>query len=141
VAVSLVELCVVHLLIALLWSGWVALALTLISLSGMVWLIALVRSFRTRPVELTDDRLLMRAGFIKAIDLPRANVLRLRSDVTGAEVKAAGTLRLSLLAYPNIVIDLVAPVSIGRRRVTAVAHRLDDADAFAQAFGIWRLAA
>lgn len=138
VAVSVVELCVVHLLIALLVSGWVALVLTIGSLAGILWLIGLMRSFRIMPVELTEDRLTMRAGSLRAIDLPRGSVLRLRDDFTGADIKAPGMLKLSLLAYPNIVIDLVEPIALGRRRVTAVAHRLDDAASFAKAFNAWK---
>jgi hypothetical protein len=141
VAVSVVELCVVHLPVALLWSGWAALALSLVALAGMAWLIALIRSFQARPVELRVDRLRLQAGRLTAIDLSRADIIGLRAGFTGADVKAPTTLKLSLLAYPNLLMDLAAPVQVGRRRVTAVAHRLDDAGAFAQAFEVWRSAA
>jgi hypothetical protein len=140
IGISVVELGLVHLLVALLWSRWVALGLSLVTLGTILWLVRLIRSFRTAPVEIEGDRLLLRVGDLKAIALKRADVLRLRGDFTGAQIKAPGMLKLSLLAYPNIVVDLAAPVQVGRRRIVAVAHRLDDAPAFAKAFAAWQAA-
>jgi hypothetical protein len=41
-------------------------------------------------------------------------------------------MNLALIAYPNVVVDLVDPLP-GRRGIRAIAHRLDDPHGFADA--------
>jgi hypothetical protein len=131
VGLSVVELCVVHLLVALLWSPLAAALLSLATLAGLAWLVAAIRSFRRLPVLVDERRVLLRAGRIKSIAVERAGIAGLRGDITAAEAKERDVLNLALLAHPNIVIDFAAPVERGRgRKVRAVAHRLDDAGAF-----------
>jgi hypothetical protein len=131
VALSLGELCLVHLLVALLWSAWVAAALSVMTAIGIAWLVMAIRSFRTLPVLVDEKQVLLRAGRIKSIVIDRTAIAGLRGEILSAEAKSRGVLKLSLLAYPNIVIDLLAPVDAGRgRMVGAVAHRLDDPAAF-----------
>lgn len=48
-------------------------------------------------------------------------------------MKQRSVLNLALLAYPNLVVDLVAPLP-GRRGITTIVHRLDDPAAFAAAW-------
>lgn len=135
VALAGTEMLVVHLLVAVLLSKVVALALTLASLATIAWMVLLIRSFGRLPVIVGDETLVMRTGFLLRIDVPRASVAALRGSFTRAELKQAGVLNLALLAFPNVLIELAAPVPHGRRKrpVRAIAHRLDDPQGFRSA--------
>ncbi len=135
VGLASIELIVVHLLVAM-WRPWVALALSALSLLSILWLVSVIRSFKRLPVVIEDDRLVMRVGTLKRIDVPRDQVKGLRETWDAADLKARGVHKLSLIAYPNVVIDIDPPV--GRRgRVRAIGHRLDDPARFAPALSAW----
>jgi hypothetical protein len=137
VALGGCELIVAHILVAI-WSRPAAFILSLLSLSGIVWLVLAIRSFKSNPVLIEPDRLLLRVGRIKRIEVPIAAVSGLRATWDGAAVKDRALLNLALVAYPNIVIDLREPVMTGgplSRPIGAIAHRLDDPQAFAAALG------
>ena len=126
------ELVVVHFLVSL-WNRPVALVLSALSLATLVWLVATIRSFRSLPVQVGDDRVVMRVGRLKSIDLTAEMIAVFRKDWDAAAIKDRSVLNLALIAFPNVVIDLVEPVRVGRRSVRAVAHRLDDPAAFVAA--------
>jgi hypothetical protein len=127
---SLVEMLVVHLLVAHWWPR-MALLLSLLSAAGLVWLVRLIRSFRALPVTVADGVLTMRVGTLRSVAIPVATIAGLRGDWSADSLKQPGVVNLGLLAYPNIVVDLAPPLAGRRgRAVTAVAHRLDDPDAF-----------
>lgn len=135
VGLASIELVVVHLLVAM-WRPRVALALSALSLLSMLWLVSVIRSFKRLPVVIEQDRLVVRVGTLKRIDVPRGRVTGLRETWNAADLKARGVLKLSLIAYPNVVIDIDPPV--GRRGlIRAVSHRLDDPASFAQALSAW----
>ncbi|WP_240500055.1 hypothetical protein [Sphingomonas montana] len=129
-ALALIEMIVAHGLVAI-WSTRVALWLSLVSLGGVAWIVRLIRSLRTLPPFVSGDVLTMRAGVLGTVAIPVASIAGLRADWSAETLRQRGTLNLGLLAYPNIVIDLLPPV-MGRRGrpVRAVAHRLDDPQAF-----------
>lgn len=131
VSVALVELAVTHALLSW-WHPALALGLSLASGAGVLWLIFTIASMRTLPVLLDDERLLMRTGRLRSVTLDRRSIAGLRKSWTGEDIKDRRTLNLALIAYPNVVVDLVAPLP-GRRGIMAVAHRLDDPAAFAAA--------
>ena len=135
VALSVAELLVVHLLVALLWSKAVAIALTVLTLATIAWLVAFIRSFGRFPVRVDGERLVMRVGFLSGIDVAKAEVAAVRRDFSGPETKAPGILNLALLAFPNVLVELRSPVPRGRRkrRVRAITHRLDDPAGFCAA--------
>lgn len=135
VVLASIEMLVVHLVVVMI--DWrVALVLSLLSLSTVIWIVMLIRSFRRYPVELDDARVLMRAGKLKSVEIARANIAGVRRHFTGDEIKQPGVAKLSLIAYPNVLIALREPVIGARgRKVTAVAHKLDDPDAFFAALG------
>ena len=137
VGIALIELVVDHLLVAL-WRPWVAVALSVVSLAGVVWLVRLVLSLKQLPVLIEGDRLVMRVGTLKRIDLARAQVAGLRPQWDAEAFRRGGVVKLSLLAWPNVVVDLTEPVAGWRGPVRAVAHRLDDSAAFAEALSVWR---
>lgn len=123
------ELVIVHFLLAL-WDWRVALVVTLVSLAGVIWLVRAIRSFRTLPVTLDEERLVFRAGHIARIETPVANVSAVRTQWAGPELKQRGVLNLGLIAYPNVLVELAEPVTRRRRAIRAVAHRFDDPAAF-----------
>lgn len=131
-ALACVEMIVLHLLLAL-WKPWVAAIVSLVSLAGIIWIVLLIRSFPRLPVRIADGVLIMRAGRLRSATIPFAQIDGLRVNWDAAAIKDRSVLNLALIAWPNIVVDLAAPMTIGRRSVAAVAHRLDDPAAFAAA--------
>ena len=123
---------VVHLLLAHWWPR-VAAIVAIVTVAGIVWLVTIVRSFRGMPVLLDADRLLMRIGRLRSVSVPTDLINGLRSSCDGAALKQRDVLNLALIAYPNVVVDLTAPITVGRRRISTIAHRLDDPAGFAAA--------
>lgn len=136
VAVASIELVVVHLLVAL-WRPRVALILSALSLLSIAWLVGVIRSFGRLPVLIDDDRLVMRVGTLKHLVVPRGHVKGLRAAWDGATFKRPGAVKLSLLAYPNVVVEIDPPIAGWRAPVSLVGHRLDDPVGFAQALTRW----
>ena len=132
IGLSTVELVVVHLLLAHWWPR-LAIFVALVTVAGIGWLMMFVRSFRRLPVLLDADRLLMRIGWLRSVSVPTESILGLRSSCDAATLKQRHVLNLALIAYPNVVVDLAAPVPVGRRKISTIAHRLDDPTGFAQA--------
>jgi hypothetical protein len=135
VGIALVELVVTHLLVAL-WKPWVAVLLTLISASGVIWLVGVIRSFKRLLIE--GDRLILRVGTLKRVDLAREQVGGLREQWSAETFKQGGALKLSLLAYPNVMVELTEPIAGWRGQVHTIGHRLDDPTGFGVALGRWR---
>jgi hypothetical protein len=134
-----IELVVVHLLLMLV--DWrIGAVVSAISLGGVVWLVLAIRSFRAMPVRIAGDRLALRVGRIAGLDVPIANVAGVRESWESGAHKASGVLNLALIAYPNVMIDLVEPMARRRRVVRAVAHRMDDPVAFVAALAEARMA-
>ena len=132
VAIAGTETVVVHGLVALRWPA-VAAGLTMVTLPALVWLVLAIRAMRRLPVLLEPDRLLMRAGGIKAVTLPLTDVAPVRATDGLPRARRRATLNLALLAHPNVLVELRYPRP-GRRGWQAVAHRLDDPAAFVAAF-------
>lgn len=132
VALCALELLVTHLVVSLLVGRIVAIVLSLASLAAIGWIVAVIASMKRLPVLLDDKVLTMRVGRMKSVAVPVGTIVGLRSGWTAADLKQRSVLQLSLVAYPNIVVDLQTPLP-GRRGVTTIAHRLDDPAAFATA--------
>jgi len=133
VAIAATELAVVHLLVAMWWP-WVAFALSAISFGSILWLVGVIRSFARLPVQIADGQLLMRVGTLKQASTPLGNIVGLAPHWDAAMLKQRDVINLALIAYPNVVVLLRAPVTASRgRMVTKIAHRLDDPHAFAAA--------
>jgi hypothetical protein len=126
------ELLVVHFLLAL-WRPWVAALVSALTLPTLIWLIATIASFRRLPVVLNGDCLLMRTGRLRNVSVPLASIAGFRTSWTGDDLKRAEVFNMALIAYPNIWIDLSAPVQGRRGPVRSVAHKLDDPAAFRSA--------
>lgn len=129
IGLSAIELGVVHALLAV-WNGWVALVVSLMTASAMIWLIALVRSMPRLPVLLCDEHLVLRIGFLRRFDILLDDIAGVRTSWESRAEKAKTVSNLALIAYPNVMIDLVQPVPSGRRVIATVAHRMDDLPSF-----------
>ncbi|ATY31293.1 hypothetical protein CVN68_04295 [Sphingomonas psychrotolerans] len=125
------ELAVVHFLVAL-WDWRVALVLSLISLSGIAWLVVVIASFRRLPVIIGDGEVLWHAGRLRSVRVPFDEIAAIRMQSDAGEVKGRDVLNLALIAYPNVMIELRHPLN-GRRPIRRVAHRFDDPAAFQSA--------
>jgi len=132
VAIATVETLVVHLLVAL-WRPWVAAVLSVVSVATIIWLVMAIRSFRKLPVEIADGQLVWRVGRLKSVTVPLDRVAVVKTDWTADDLKRRNVLNCAMIAYPNTVIVLDAPVAAGRRQVSELAHRLDDPVGFTRA--------
>jgi hypothetical protein len=132
VALSVVELVVIHLLLAHWWPR-IALAVSVATLAGVLWLVRAIRSFDRAPVLVDEERVVLCVGTLRRVTVLREAIDGVRlGGWSGAEVKERTTLNLALIAWPNVVVDLRAPLP-GRRGIARIAHRLDDPAGFAAA--------
>ena len=129
-ALQLIELSVVHLLL-MLWIpafAWIMLGL---SLWGLVWTLALLKSFRIRPVLLTGRTVRVRSGILFDFDIPIECIADVGASFTQDEIDNRIVLDLAILSSPNVSLRLSKPIIIrtilGRsREIQGVALRLDD---------------
>lgn len=137
-----IEIAVYHLLVGH-WSRMAAIVLFLLSDMGFVYLVGLIKSFRFRPILLTPVGVTVRAGFLIDVDVPIGTIAGIETGFAAEAVRDPATLNAALLAWPNVLLRLHAPLSrsvLGRRRAfRSIAIRLDDPDAFVRLLG-WRLA-
>lgn len=129
IGLSTIELVVVHLLLAHWWPR-IAIVVAVVTLSGIVWLVMVVRSFHTLPVLVDEDGVLMRIGRFRAVRIGPDQIIGHASAWDSVTIKQRHVLNLALIAYPNVLIEIVEPVRVGRRRISAIAHRLDDPAGF-----------
>lgn len=129
IGLSGIELFVVHFLLAF-WNGQVALVASVLTLGTIAWLVALIRSMRRLPVLLDESGLVMRVGTLRRHDVRRDNIAAVRTSWESGAEKAKSVSNLALIAYPNVMIDLVQPMKSRRRDIRTIAHRLDDLPAF-----------
>ncbi len=142
---GVIEVAAYHLLLAH-WSRTASLVLFVLSDLGFVYVVGLIKSLRYRPVLLTREGVRVRAGF--AIDqfVPFEAIAGVTLTISGEEVRAPETLNAALLAWPNVLIRLNAPLERrkgppwrrSRRPITAIALRLDDPEPFVHLL-VWRL--
>jgi hypothetical protein len=135
-ALQAIEVAIHHLLLAH-WSAFAAYVLFVLSDVGLIYMIALIKSFRLRPVLLTPEGVRVRAGLLIDRLVPYDAIASLETSFDSALVKDKATLNAGLLAWPNLVLRLHEPLP-GRRPRTAIAFRLDDPEPFTRALR-WRL--
>lgn len=127
------EMIVVHFLL-FLWSPRVAAAVSLVSLSGILWIALVIHSFKRMPVRIVDGKLILRAGRLRSLTVDLSNVSGIRAIWDRTALTDPDLLNLALIAWPNIIIDFKTPVRSATkwraRDVQSVAHRLDNSAAF-----------
>lgn len=134
-ALQAIEVAIHHLLLAH-WSAFAAYVLFVLSDVGLIYMIALIKSFRLCPVLLTPEGVRVRAGLLIDRFVPYDAIARIETSFDSALVKDKATLNAGLLAWPNLVLRLHDPLP-GRRPRTAIAFRLDDPEPFVRALR-WR---
>jgi hypothetical protein len=139
VALATVEIAALHLLLWH-WSRVLTLILGGGSAAALVFLVALILSFRARPVALGETSLRVRVGFLVDADVPLSEIAFAQSGFTPADYMPGALLKASLLAYPNAVVllrrDIDLPGPFGRLRpVHAVAVAVDEPARFLLAIG------
>jgi hypothetical protein len=133
IGLATIELLVVHLLISF-WSGTMAAMLSLLSLATILWLVLLIRSMKRLPVIVASDRLVMRSGSLSSVEITGTNIAAVRTNFPGDALKSGSVQNLALLSYPNVLVEMRAPLPKRRRRaIAAVAHCLEDPIGFAAA--------
>ena len=136
VAISIVELAVVHLLLSF-WSRTAALLLSALTVLAIVWLVRAIGSMRRLPVCVDGGSLLLRTGRFASIAVPLSNIAGVRTGFVSADVKRRDVLNLALIAWPNILVDLREMQRSRRGRpVSAVAPRVDDPAALSAALPV-----
>jgi hypothetical protein len=128
-ALAGLELFVVHFLVSI-WSVRAALLLSAATIASMAWMILLIRSFRRLPVLLDADELVMRSGRLIEVRVKLTQIEAVHGHFAGEALKSRAVLNLAMMSYPNLLIDLRAPIRRGRRSIERIAHRLDDPAAF-----------
>ena len=130
VSIGTVELLVTHLLVAL-WHPTVAILLSIVTVGSLAWLVRGILAFDRRPVLVFDDRVVIRVGSLHEVIVPRSSIGAVRTQLDGAVPKGRGVLKLSLISYPNVVIELDPPIPGRLSPIATILHRLDDPAAFA----------
>lgn len=139
---AVVELFVVHLLVH---SRAPRAAWTLAALSalGIIWLVGFIRALVLRPVLVTDDALVVRAGAAWTLEIPRNAIERVEGGriVKAPSKRAPGHLQGTPVAQPNLLVTLRHPLEArglyGRRKVVrTVSMRLDEPDRFRALLGL-----
>jgi hypothetical protein len=131
--IALAELLLVHLLVAL-WHPHIALGLSFVTLLSILWLVRMIVSLRRYPVVIGEQTVLFRLGRLREIAVPLDRVARLRTSWPRGFHKRRSVLNLALMNYPNVMVELHAPIAGRRGRdLWAIAHRLDDPIGFATA--------
>lgn len=127
---SLIELVVVHFLVALKWPmiGW---TLTIISALGAVWLVRWILSFKRLPHELGDEGLTLHLGSLMSVDLDFDNIASIQTSFEPGALEKKGKLNLAFIAHPNRCFELKQPIMKDKARVYV---RFDDPAAFDAAF-------
>lgn len=124
------ELLVTHLLVSALWSQVAAFVLSTLSLAALVWTLLFIRSLKRLPVLVDGESVTMRVGFLKSVRVPVTNIAALRTAWPREELKSRGVLNLAMINYPNVMLELDPLLPNGKRRLKAIAHRLDDPAGF-----------
>lgn len=108
---QLIELTVVHLLVSL-WSEKVALILLALSVWGVIWLVALLKSFRIYPILVTKTALRVRAGSLIDETIPFEAIAKRTESFTAERLKSKRTLNATVFSWPNVFLELSRPIQV-----------------------------
>lgn len=108
VSLAFLEASVAHLLLmnARPAVRWVIFAIDDI---GILYLLALAGSLSKLPILVSRDGVLFRAGIFMQMYAPREHISAVKSDISGSDVRQKGTLKMSLMSFPNMLVTLSEP--------------------------------
>ena len=133
-AIAILELFAVHLL-ASLWStalAWVLSAFTILFL-GQIAL--LMQGLRKWPTVINEAGITVRHGRKGALFVPLGQVAGSEDVAFSPEERGRQVFRATVIAHPNLMLRLSAPLCPGRRRIERIAMRLDEPALFQAALG------
>ncbi|GAB5351468.1 hypothetical protein [Qipengyuania sp. 483] len=128
---QVIEIVVVDLLVSH-WSETAALVLLALGIWGVLFFIAMMKSFGLYPVLLLhEDELQVRGGSFVDFSLPLSAIASVEPSISDADTRRADVLNAAILSHPNVVLRLSRPLEysplFGRpRMVERVAFRLDE---------------
>jgi hypothetical protein len=130
-AVSVIEAVLVHLAVAR-WSATAAWILSAMSLYGMVWLLAMARAIRLRPVLLHEGDLIAHSGMLWTVRVPLTAIVAVESGLAESDMK------LPPAVEPNVTLRFAAPVTAEgmygmTKRITSLGLAIDDRRGFERA--------
>ena len=124
------------------WSRPVAWVCTAVSAYALFWLAAAIRSFRSRPVLVSENMLILQLGSLWRVEIPRTAIVSL-SRMTGSENarRQPGTLSLVKWNTPQWQLIVNQPVlAFGaygfRKPVTKVTFSVDEPSRFERAVAV-----
>ncbi|MCJ8191660.1 hypothetical protein [Sphingomicrobium aestuariivivum] len=131
---QVVELGVVHLLL-MQWSETVAWVMFALTMAGILWFVALIKSIRLKPVLLTDSGIDVRHGLLVDLHVPYDAIARLGESFDVETLKQSDTINCALMSAPNVTMTLARPVAMtgmlgNQRQVMRIALRLDAPELF-----------
>ena len=131
--IQFAEISLVHFFLYL-WNPIVAWIVLAVSIYAVIWTVALMKSFRDKPVLLGSDALHVRWGFLYDFRIS-LDAIKIREDLPMTKTKGDSTLTLVLMSTPNVILELEqsvkVPTFLGRTRdISCVAIRLDDSEEF-----------
>lgn len=128
-AIALIELVVVHLLVALKWplAGW---PLTIASALGALWILVWIGSFRSNPHVLNGDKLILSFGRFKSLEVSLNDIASVSSSWEQGALQKKDAINLAGIAFPNRCLELLKPA---RKNKSRVFIRLDEPADFDQA--------
>lgn len=138
IGASILEIVVLHLVVALFWSEIAAMVLAGLSVLGLVYLIGFMVSLEKSPLLVTDVDLIVRTGTLFDQRISLSNISDVAAALDCGDVKRDGFLKASLIAYPNVLITLCSPIRMrspkkGWRVIDTIGLRPDDAAGFVAA--------
>lgn len=133
-ALQIIEIGVVHFLV-MMWSPTAAWVLFALSLYGIIWTMALLKSLRIYPVLVREQSIRVRCGILYDFKLPLSAIDAFAPPLSQEELASKRVLNLALLSAPNISLRLREPIAIptmlgGSQEIDAIALRLDDSGGF-----------
>lgn len=132
IALALAEAMVLHIVAIAIWGWPVAMIVGAIEAMLVAYIVWLLLSFKRLTVVMTDDRLILHAGGLRSATISLGDIVAVAGEWPAERVRLEA-INFALLAHPNVVLALRRPVAVGRRRRSAIAHRLDDPAAFTAA--------
>lgn len=126
---SLIELVVVHIFVALMWPilAWI---LTTLSAFGAIWLAWWIFSFKRLPHQISDQGLTLHLGTLLKLDLEFENIAGIKSSFDPGALDKKGIMNLAFIAHPNRCFELKQPIKKNKDRIYV---RLDDSASFDKA--------
>ena len=112
IVLILVELPIVHVLLALFWSSQAAWIMSLLTLWGLAFLVAEYRASLLRPISLERDELVIRYGVLVDLRVPIRDIGSVCPAHVAVPRRESGSLRCCEAGVPNVRINLARPLDM-----------------------------